>query len=224
MRVIFLGPQGVGKGTQASLLGAKLGIPALSTGDMLRAEVKAGTPLGQQADSIMKRGDLVPDEIMLGMIKKRISDPDAAKGFILDGFPRTTGQAEGLDSLLGAEDKPINAAIRFRAPRELLLKRLSGRRSCPSCGAVYNMETNPPKVDEICNKDGTKLVQRADDSISAINKRLDIYVRQTEPLSKYYEALGILHEVDGTRSIDQVQGDVGAALGLPVPPSQVGAK
>lgn len=224
MRVVFLGPQGVGKGTQAALLGARLGVPALSTGDMLRAEVKAGTPLGKEANAIMKRGDLVPDGIMLGMIKKRISEPDAAKGFILDGFPRNIAQAEGLDSLLAEEGKPINAAIRFRAPRELLLKRLSGRRSCPTCGAVYNMETNPPKRDEVCDRDGTPLVQRADDSTEAINKRLDIYVTQTKPLSSYYEDKGVLREVDGTRTIDQVHDDVAAALGLTAAPAKVSAQ
>lgn len=224
MRVVFLGPQGVGKGTQAALLGARLAIPALSTGDMLRAEVKAGTPLGQEADAIMKRGELVPDEIMLGMIKKRISEPDAVRGFILDGFPRNIAQAEGLDALLAEEGRPIDAAIRFRAPRELLLKRLSGRRSCPVCGSVYNMETNPPRKDELCDKDGTVLVQRPDDSEEAINRRLDIYVTQTKPLSTYYEAKGVLKEVDGTRSIEQVRDDVAAALGLTAASSRVGAQ
>lgn len=223
MRVVFLGPQGVGKGTQAALLGARLGIPALSTGDMLRAEVKAGTPLGREADAIMKRGELVPDEIMLGMIKKRISEPDAARGFILDGFPRTLAQAEGLDALLAEEGRPIEAVIQFRAPRELLLKRLSGRRSCPACGAVYNMESNPPKQDELCDRDGTPLVRRQDDSEEAISRRLDIYVTQTQPLARYYEAKGILKEVDGSRSIEEVRDAVAAALGLETASSRVGA-
>ena len=212
MRVIFLGPQGVGKGTQAGLLGAELGIPALSTGDMLRAEVKAGTPLGQEADAIMKRGDLVPDSIMLGMIKNRIAQADASKGFILDGFPRTSGQAEGLDAMLAEVGKPVDAAVLFTAPRGLLLERLTGRRSCPVDGTVYNIVTNPPKVAGKCDNDGAELVQRADDTPEAINKRLDLYEQQTAPLADYYRAKGALREVDGTRAIDAVQGALKVAL------------
>ncbi|MBM3273831.1 MAG: adenylate kinase [Candidatus Sericytochromatia bacterium] len=205
MRVIFLGPQGVGKGTQAGLLGAELGIPALSTGDMLRAEVKAGTPLGQEADAIMKRGDLVPDSIMLGMIKNRIAQSDAQKGFILDGFPRTGGQAEGLDAMLADVGRPLSVAVLFTAPRAILLERLTGRRTCPKDGAVYNIVTNPPKVGNKCDNDGTELVQRADDTPEAINNRLDLYEQQTAPLADYYRAKDLLREVDGTQSIDAVQ-------------------
>ncbi len=212
MRVIFLGPQGVGKGTQAALLGAELGIPALSTGDMLRSEVKAGTPLGQEADAIMKRGDLVPDSIVLGMLRNRISQADAQKGFILDGFPRTIGQADGLAGLLASEDKPLDAAVLFTAPRDLLLKRLTGRRTCPVDGTVYNLETNPPKADNKCDKCGAELIQRADDTPEAINKRLDLYEEQTAPLADYYRGKGLLREVDGTRPIEAVRGDLKAAL------------
>ncbi|MBM3269168.1 MAG: adenylate kinase [Candidatus Sericytochromatia bacterium] len=212
MRVIFLGPQGVGKGTQAALLGAELGIPALSTGDMLRAEVKAGTPLGQEADAIMKRGELVPDSIMLDMIRNRISQPDAARGFILDGFPRTLGQAEGLDSMLAEVAKPLDTAVRFRAPREMLLNRLTGRRTCPVDGTVYNVETNPPKVSGKCDKCGAELIQRADDTPDAINKRLDLYVQQTAPLAEYYERRGLILEVDGSQGIEKVQADLRAVL------------
>jgi adenylate kinase len=212
MRIIFLGPQGVGKGTQASLLGAELGIPALSTGDMLRAEVKAGTPLGQEAGAIMKRGDLVTDSIMLGMIKNRIALPDAQKGFILDGFPRTSGQAEGLDAMLVEVGRPLNAAVLFAAPRAILLERLTGRRTCPKDGAVYNIVTNPPKVDNQCDNDGAELVQRADDTPEAINKRLDLYEQQTAPLADYYRAKGLLREVDGTQTIDAVQEALKSAL------------
>ena len=212
MRIIFLGPQGVGKGTQASLLGARLGIPALSTGDMLRAEVKAGTELGARADALMKRGELVPDDIMLDMIRGRVSRPDAARGFILDGFPRTTVQADGLDKMLAQAGAPLDAAVLFTAPRAVLLARMLGRRNCPACGATYNVETNPPGRDAVCDRDGTPLVQRADDNPEAINRRLDLYYQQTAPLADYYRGSGLLREVDGTQSIAAVESDLLGAL------------
>ncbi len=205
MRVIFLGPQGVGKGTQAALLGARFGIPALSTGEMLRSEVKRKTEIGQKADAIMKRGDLVPDDVMLALIRSRLSEADARSGFILDGFPRTPAQAEGLDGTLAHFDTQLNAVVLFKAPREVLLARLSGRRTCPKCGANYNLETHPPKAQGVCDHDGTRLVHRADDTPEAINHRLELYERQTAPLAEYYRKRGQLREIDGTRPIDAVQ-------------------
>lgn len=220
MRVIFLGPQGVGKGTQAALLGAALGIPALSTGEMLRAEVSAGTAFGLEADTLMKRGDLVPDALVLAMLKARIAEPDARKGFILDGFPRTTAQAEGLDATLAEAGSPIDAVALFTAPRDLLVRRLTGRRNCPACGSTYNVETSPPRAQGACDKDGSALVQRADDTLDAINRRLDLYLEQTAPLADYYRGRRLIREVDGTAAIDKVREDLMSALGRP----GVGAK
>ena len=205
MRVIFLGPQGVGKGTQAALLGARFGIPALSTGEMLRSEVKRETAIGQKADALMKRGDLVPDDVMLALIRSRLSEADARAGFILDGFPRTPAQAEGLEGTLAHLNTRLNAAVLFKAPREVLLARLSSRRTCPKCGANYNLETHPPKTPGVCDHDGAQLIHRADDTPEAINHRLELYERQTAPLAEYYRKRGQLREIDGTRPIDVVQ-------------------
>ena len=213
MRIVFLGPQGVGKGTQGARLSGRLGVPALSTGDMLRAEVKAGSPLGQQADALMKAGELVSDDIMLGMIRSRVAQADAASGFILDGFPRTTGQAEGLDRVLEGAAAPLDAVVLFMAPREVLVPRLTGRRTCGSCGAVYNVVTQPPVVEGVCDRCGGALVQRADDTPEAIHRRLDVYEQQTAPLAGYYRDRGLLREVDGTASVEVVEAALQAALG-----------
>ena len=203
--MIFWGPPGVGKGTQAALLSAELGILALSTGDMLRSEVKAGTALGRQADEIMKKGDLLPDELMLAMIETRLSQADARNGFILDGFPRTEAQAEGLDAMLTSIGLRLDAVVLFAAPREVLIRRLSSRMTCPLCGTVYNLETNAPKLEGHCDRDEGLIRRRADDNPEAIARRLDVYDQQTAPLANYYTEKGLLLEIDGILPIEEVQ-------------------
>lgn len=204
MRIVFLGPQGVGKGTQGARLSERLGVPALSTGDMLRAEVRAGSALGLQADALMKAGELVSDSIMLGMIRDRVAQSDASSGFILDGFPRTLAQAEGLAEVLQLAGAPLDAVVLFTAPRAVLEPRLTGRRTCGDCGAVYHVVSRPSLKDGVCDRCGGALRQRADDTPEAIGRRLDLYERETAPLATYFRDLGLLREVDGTLSVDEV--------------------
>ncbi len=196
LNFVFLGPPGAGKGTQAEIIAKKHGLVKISTGDILREAVKNGTELGKLADGYMKRGELVPDEIMLGLIEEQLANID--KGFILDGFPRTVKQAEGLDELLQKKQLPLKAVILLDVPDEEIVKRLSARRVCPNCGAVYNLLYNPPKNDEICDVCGTKLVQRKDDNPETIKRRLDVYHKQTAPLIDYYRAKELLVKIDGT--------------------------
>ncbi len=202
LNFVFLGPPGAGKGTQAEIIAKKHGLVKISTGDILREAVKNGTELGKLADGYMKRGELVPDEIMLGLIEEQLANID--KGFILDGFPRTVKQAEGLDELLQKKHLPLKAVILLDVPDEEIIKRLSARRVCPNCGAVYNLLYNPPKNDEICDVCGTKLVQRKDDNPETIKRRLDVYHEQTAPLIDYYQAKGLLVKVDGTGKPEQI--------------------
>ncbi len=202
LNFVFLGPPGAGKGTQAEIIAKKHGLVKISTGDILREAVKNGTELGKIADGYMKRGELVPDEIMLGLIEEQLEKID--KGFILDGFPRTVKQAEGLDELLARKNLPLKAVILLDVPDEEIIKRLSARRVCPNCGAVYNMIYNPPKNDEICDVCGTKLVQRKDDNPETIKRRLDVYREQTAPLIGYYKEKGLLVEIDGTGDPEKI--------------------
>jgi len=200
-RIVFLGPPGAGKGTQASLLSEKYGIRKISTGDILREAVRRGTELGKKAKKYMDAGDLVPDDIIIGLIEEQIEGIDS---FILDGFPRTMKQAEALDRLLSERDKPLSHVIFVNVPDEEIVKRLTARRVCPNCGAVYNMIYNPPKRDEICDVCGTPLVQRSDDREDVIRNRLKVYRESTAPLIDYYRGKGIFYEVDGVGKVEEV--------------------
>lgn len=214
MRVVLLGAPGAGKGTQAKKLVEKYGIPQISTGDLLRAAVAAGTELGKEAKSYMDRGDLVPDSVVLGMVKERLSQDDCKKGYILDGFPRNTKQAEALDEMLASLNMPLTAALSVDVPFDDLMKRLTGRRTCKSCGQMYNIYFSAPSKEGTCDKCGGELFQRDDDKEETIKKRLEVYNAQTAPLFDYYKKKGILKSVAGTGSIDEIFKSVCDALGL----------
>ncbi len=203
MQIIFIGPPGSGKGTQAKRLADRFAIPHISTGDMLREAVAESTELGKEAAPIMAAGGLVSDELMVGIIRDRLSKDDARKGFILDGFPRTVVQAEKLDSILGNGSAPL-AVVQLLVPDEAIVRRIALRRSCGQCGAVYHLENNPPAVEGICDRCGAELVARADDNESAVRKRLEAFHRQTLPVAAYYKEKGFLREVDGVGAVDQV--------------------
>ncbi len=204
MNIVFLGPPGAGKGTQAKILVEKYGIPQISTGDMLREHVAKGTELGKKAKEYMDKGQLVPDEIILGMVKERLSQPDAQKGFILDGFPRTVAQAEALDKMLEEMGKKLEFALALIVPDDELVMRITGRRTCKNCGAMYHIKFKPPKEDNKCDKCGGELYQRPDDNEETVRNRLKVYHEMTEPLIEYYRKKGILYEIDGTKSIEEI--------------------
>lgn len=214
MRLVLLGAPGAGKGTQAKKLIEKYVIPQISTGDLLRAAVAAGTPLGKEAKSFMDKGELVPDRVVLGMVGERLKQDDCKKGYILDGFPRNTAQAEALDKMLDTLKMPLTAALSVDVPFDDLMKRLTGRRTCKACGQMFNIYSNPPKKDNTCDKCGGALFQRDDDREETIKKRLDVYSSQTAPLFDYYKKKGILSSVKGTGSIDEIYKNVCSALGL----------
>jgi len=197
--LIFLGAPGAGKGTQAREVSKHFAIPQISTGDMLREALRNRTPLGLAAQVKMEAGELVPDEIVCGIVEQRIDQPDCRRGCILDGFPRTVAQAEFVDNLLLAKGKGTPLVLDIQVDQDLLLKRLTGRRTCSVCGEIYNVYVNPPRVEGVCDKDTAKLVQRADDSEETIRQRLVAYHQQTAPLIEYYRRKGVLHEVDGNR-------------------------
>ena len=212
MNLILLGPPGAGKGTQAKKLTDERGLVQLSTGDMLRAEVASGSPLGIEAKKVMDAGQLVSDAIVIGMIDKRTDQPDCAKGFVLDGFPRTEPQAEALDAMLAKKGKKIDAVIELAVDEAALIERISGRFTCAKCGTGYHDTFHRPKKDGICDKCGsTEFVRRADDNAETVKARLVAYRKQTAPILPYYKAKGLLHSVDGmadmsevARQIDQV--------------------
>ena len=212
MRIVLLGPPGSGKGTQATALKEKEGAVHISSGDLLRAHVKNGTELGQRAKPIMERGDLVPDELIIDMMAARMSEPDAAKGYLLDGFPRTVAQAEALDRRLAELGQGLDAVIYLNVPEEEILRRLSGRRTCAQCNAIYQLSTMPPKQEGICDKCGGSLVQRADEEPTVIKKRLAVYAEQTAPLLAFYRETGRLHEIDGMIGVQNVMGEVARIL------------
>ena len=208
----MLGAPGAGKGTQAQRIAEACGIPHISTGDIFRANIKAGTELGKKAKEYMDRGALVPDEVTIGMLLDRIHEKDCEKGYILDGFPRTIPQAENLSKALAEEGTRVDAAIDIEVPDENIVKRMGGRRACPKCGATYQVQFNPPKKEGICDVCGSSLVVREDDRPETVKKRLSVYHEQTEPLIAYYRKAGVLKTVDGTKDMDQVFEDIQALL------------
>lgn len=202
--LIFLGPPGAGKGTQAKRLAGEFHVPHLSTGDMLRDHAGRGTLLGRQAKAIMDRGELVPDDVVLGMVEDRLLQPDSARGVVFDGFPRTIPQAERLDQLLGHRGVPPAFVIEVKVDRDELLRRISGRRTCSVGGEIYNIYDHPPKADGRCDVDGGTLVQRPDDRAEVVKDRLAVFDRQSAPLIGYYSQRGVLDEVDGLGSVGEV--------------------
>lgn len=204
MKVIMLGAPGAGKGTQAQKMAQNYNIPHISTGDIFRANIKNGTELGKLAKGYMDRGELVPDEVVVNLVIDRIKADDCQKGFILDGFPRTIPQAESLTEALSNENMNIDYVIDIEVPDEVIIERMSGRRSCPKCSAVYHTVYNKPKTDGICDNDNETLIQREDDKQETVVKRLDVYHSQTQPLIDYYTKLGVLKEVDGTVTTEEV--------------------
>ena len=215
MRLVLLGAPGAGKGTQAKKIIEKYPMPQISTGDLLRAAVAAGTALGKEAKAVMDKGELVPDSVVLGMVEERLKQDDCKNGYILDGFPRNTKQAEALDAMLGKLNMALTAALSVDVPFENLMKRLTGRRTCKACGQMFNVYFNPPKKEGACDKCGGELFQRDDDREETIKKRLDVYSAQTAPLIDYYGKKGILKSVDGaTGTIDEIFVKVCSSLGL----------
>ena len=204
MKLIFIGPPGSGKGTHAKRLASSHGIPHISTGDMLREAIADETELGRQAAPIVASGALVSDDLMLGIIRDRLSKEDARRGFILDGFPRTLVQAEGLDKIVAGNGADNLRVLQLLVPDEAIVKRIVLRRSCSNCGAIYHLENNPPANDSVCDRCGAEVIARPDDNETAVRKRLDEFHRQTLPVATYYRAKSILREVDGIGPIDEV--------------------
>jgi adenylate kinase len=204
MRLVLLGPPGAGKGTQGVLLAERYGIPQISTGEILRDHVQRGTKLGIRARSYMDRGEYVPDDVVVSMVMDRLADPDADKGFILDGFPRTVAQAEALEGALQDADEPLTAVLKFSVGGELAVRRLVGRYTCPNCGRTYHMEFKPPAEDELCDVCGAKLERRADDDELTARRRLAVYREQASPLERFYAERDLLHQVDAEATPDEV--------------------
>jgi adenylate kinase len=204
MRVVFLGAPGVGKGTQADRIAAQFKIAKISTGDLLREAVRLQTPLGREAKQYMDQGRLVPDSVVIGLVRDKLVGAPCANGFVLDGFPRTVPQAEELEQVLRATKRPLNRVVIFKVPREVVIKRLSGRRSCPKCQATFHVEFAPSQKGAVCDRCGETLVQRSDDKPEAIETRLKVYEEQTAPLIQYYANKRLLSELDASGSVDAV--------------------
>lgn len=212
MRFVLLGAPGAGKGTQAKMLIDKYQIPQISTGDILRKAVADGTPLGKEAKSYMDKGELVPDSVVIGLVKERLSQDDCKKGYILDGFPRNTSQAETLDTVLAEMNASLDVALSVDVDQDILMKRLTGRRTCKSCNQMYNIHFSAPRKDGACDKCGGELYQRDDDKEETIKKRLDVYNDQTAPLMDYYGNKGILKSVQGVGDINEIFNNIVSVL------------
>jgi len=212
MRLILLGPPGAGKGTQAKLLMDRFAIPQVSTGDMLRAAVKAGSPLGQEAKQYMNRGALVPDAVIIGLVRERLQQPDCPDGYILDGFPRTVAQAEALENTLAGLHASLDHVVSLEVPTEDLVLRIAGRRTCKSCGAMYHVRFSPSQRDGRCDSCGEPTYQRDDDQEETVRQRLTVYAEQTAPLISFYEARGLLRRVPGTGKIAEIFQRITAAV------------
>jgi len=210
--IVLLGAPGAGKGTQAELLRDRLSLPSVSSGDLFRAALSERTPLGLRAKAYMDKGELVPDEITVSMVAERISQEDCAAGVIFDGFPRTAGQAEALDSLLDKMQRCVDIVLYVMVSEGVLLRRLAGRWTCRACGAIYHREFSPEKVQGVCDACGGELYQRPDDTPETQKRRIQVYLQQTAPLEAYYRGKGLLVEVDGEQEIDEVQSDIVKAI------------
>ena len=212
MRLVFLGAPGVGKGTQADKVAVLYGVLKISTGDLLREAVRNKTALGVEAKSFMDQGKLVPDSVVIGLVRDKLGDPSCGQGFILDGFPRTVPQAEELGKVLASRHIDLDRVINFQVSREDVIKRLTGRRSCPKCQATFHLDFAPPKVDGMCDRCGGSLMQRSDDQREAIETRLKVYDEQTAPLISFYEKKGLLSNLDGGGSVEAVSGNLTKVL------------
>lgn len=213
MDLVLMGLPGAGKGTQAEKIIDKYGIPHISTGDMFRAAMKEGTPLGMQAKQFMDAGELVPDEVTIGIVRERLAKSDCDNGFLLDGFPRTVPQAKALDNILQDMGRSVDYVIHIDVERDKLLERLTGRRICRNCGATYHMVFNRPEQESVCDKCGGELYQREDDNEETVANRLEVNIAQQEPLLNYYESNGVLKTIDGNRDIEVVFQDVDQLIG-----------
>jgi adenylate kinase len=212
MQFVLFGPPGAGKGTQAKFLSEEFNIPHISTGDILRENVKKGTALGMKAKSYMDKGELVPDALLNDLVRARLAAPDTRKGFLLDGYPRTIPQAKALDEIMDDLNRKLDAVVNIDVGMNALVRRLSGRRICKGCGASYHVEFNPSKVKDVCDTCAGELYQRADDREEAIKNRLAVYKKQTQPVLDYYKKKGVLIDIDGDREIEEVKADVVNAL------------
>jgi adenylate kinase len=212
MNVVLLGAPGAGKGTQAAKMAQEFSLPHISTGDIFRKAVADGTPLGLEAKRYMDAGELVPDEVTIGIVKERLAQPDCSAGFILDGFPRTVPQADALGSALASMGTALDAVILVDVPKDALVDRLTARRQCRVCGRIYNVHGDMPANPEVCDACGGEVYQRADDTVETVTNRLDVYERNTQPLIEYYRDKGLLRTIDGARDVDAVFADVAAVM------------
>lgn len=212
MRLVLLGPPGVGKGTQASAMVEKYNIPHISTGDIFRANIKQGTDLGKKAKEYMDKGHLVPDDVVVSIVKDRLSEEDCKEGFLLDGFPRNISQAEILDEELSEMGIELDKVVNIYADKEILIERVVGRRICKTCGKGYHIKFNPPKKENVCDVDGGELFQREDDTKETVSTRIEVYEKQTQPLIDYYKKKGIILDIDGTQPIAKVSETIARAL------------
>jgi len=217
MRIVLLGPPGAGKGTQATRLATTLGVPHISTGDILRANVRDGTPLGVEAKRFMDAGDLVPDDVIIGMVGERLLEPDAQRGFLFDGFPRTVPQARALEDVLVARQTPLTVVLRLSVDQSEVIGRLTGRRTCDGCGRIYHVVHSPPAVTDVCDECGGALVQRDDDREDVVLNRLDVYRSQTEPLESFYWERGLLRDLDASGDVDRVHERASAIISAYAP-------
>ncbi|WP_145142663.1 MULTISPECIES: adenylate kinase [Paenibacillus] len=212
MNILFMGPPGAGKGTQAEVIVNEFGIPHISTGDAFRLAIKQGTPIGKKAKEYMDQGLLVPDDVTIGIVEERLQQSDCEKGFLLDGFPRTLSQAEALDEILSRLNTKLDHVINLKVDRDKLMARLTGRRICKNCGATYHVIFNPPKQEGVCDKCGGELYQRSDDNEESVGTRLDEYINKTAPLLTFYENKGLLRQIDGDQEIGTVSNEIVSVL------------